>query len=196
VSIALPPKLFSLSPKIVKQKEPLHNAPRTMAEVDGDFLAYVKVDGDIDPGLDPPTDPRGRQLPMSFQGAGLLLYQDKENFVRLERACRAVRPSMFRELLVEVVRGGRESDYYYVALPGDPSKPLDLFLIRRKGRIQCLFSHDGRTLLGFREFSLDYPAKVKIGLTASNLSKKPFTARFSDFFLLGEKRQLAEEFGE
>jgi hypothetical protein len=94
------------------------------------------------------------------------------------------------------VRGGREFDYYYIALPGDPSKPLDLFLIRRKGRIQCLFSHNGRSLLGFREFSLDYPAQVKIGLTASNLSKKPFTARFSDFFLLDDKLKLAEEFGD
>jgi S1-C subfamily serine protease/regulation of enolase protein 1 (concanavalin A-like superfamily) len=195
-SIALPPKLFSLSPKIVKQRKPLHNAPRTMAEVEGDFLAYVKVDGDIDPGLDPPADPRGRRLPITFQGAGLLLYQDKENFVRLERACTAVGASLIRELLVEVVRGGQEIDYYYIALPGDPSAPLDLFLIRRKGRVQCLFSHDGRSLLGFREFSLDYPAKVKIGLTASNLSRKPFTARFSDFFLLNDKLKLAEEFGD
>ena len=195
-SIPLPPKLFSLSPTIVKQRKPLHNAPRTMAEVDGDFLAYVKVDGDIDPGLDPATDSRGRRLTLTFQGAGLLLYRDKDNFVRLERACRAVGASLVRELMVEVVRGGQQIDCYDIPLPGDPSAPLDLFLIRRKGRVQCLFSHDGRSLLGFREFSLDYPAKVKIGLTASNLSRKPFTARFSDFFLLDDELKLAEEFGD
>jgi regulation of enolase protein 1 (concanavalin A-like superfamily) len=188
--------VFTLTPKILKQKKPIHNAPRTLAEVEGDFLAYVQVNGDIDPGLDPTTDPRGRKLPISFQGAGLLLYQDKENFVRLERACTAQGASLVRELLVEVVRGGREIDYYYIALPGDPSAPLDLFLIRRKGRVRCLFSHDGRRLLGFREFALDYPAKVKIGLTASNLSRKPFTARFSDFVLLDDKLKLEEEFGE
>ncbi len=95
-----------------------------------------------------------------------------------------------RELLVEVVRGGTEIDYYYIALPGDPSAPLDLFLIRRKGRVTCLFSYDGRSLLAFRDFSLDYPAKIKIGLTASNLSRKPFTARFSDFVLLDDKLKL------
>lgn len=50
--------------------------------------------------------------------------------------------------------------------------------------------------MGFREFSLDDPARVKIGLTASNLSRKPFTARFSDFFLLDDKLKLAEEFGD
>jgi S1-C subfamily serine protease/regulation of enolase protein 1 (concanavalin A-like superfamily) len=194
-TITLPPKLFSLSPKMLKQKKPIHNAPRTLAEVEGDFLAYVQVNGDIDPGLDPTTDSRGRKLPFTFQGAGLLLYQDKENFVRLERACMAQGASLVRELLVEVVRGGREFDYYYIALPGDPSAPLDLFLIRMKGRVTCMFSHDGRSLLAFRDFSLDYPAKVKIGLTASNLSKKSFTARFSDFVLLDDKLKLEEEFG-
>ena len=59
-----------------------------------------------------------------------------------------------------------------------------------------MFSHDGRSLLAFREFALDYPAKVKIGLTASNLSKKPFTAKFSDFVLLDDKLKLEEEFGD
>src|SRR5208282_457489 len=116
-----------------------------------------------------PHDPRGRDrrhARITFQGAGLLLYQDKDNFVRLERACTAVGASMVRELLVEVVRGGREIDYHYVALPGDARAPLDLFLVRRNGRVTCMFSHNGRSLVAFREFALDYPAKIKIGLTA------------------------------
>jgi hypothetical protein len=117
--------------------------------VEGDFLAYDKVFGDIDPGLDPTNDPRGRQLPLTFQGAGLLLYQDNDNFVRLERACTAVGASMVRELLVEVLRGGREFDYHYIPLPGDARAPLDLFLARRNGRVTCMFSHNGRSLLAF-----------------------------------------------
>jgi S1-C subfamily serine protease/regulation of enolase protein 1 (concanavalin A-like superfamily) len=196
-TITLPAKVFTLSPKVPnKLKKPIHNAPRAMAEVEGDFLAYVQVNGDIDPGLDPTTDARGHRLPFSFQGAGLLLYQDKDNFVRLERACMAEGASLVRELLVEVVRGGTEFDYYYIALPGDPSAPLDLFLLRRKGRITCLFSYDGRSLLAFRDFSLDYPDKIKIGLTASNLSMKSFTAKFSDFVLLDDKLKLEKEFGD
>jgi regulation of enolase protein 1 (concanavalin A-like superfamily) len=196
-TITLPPKVFSLSPKMLnKQKKPVHNAPRTFAEVEGDFLAYVKVFGDIDPGLDPTSDQLGRRLPLTFQGAGLLLYQDKDNFVRLERACTAVGASMVRELLVEVVRGGREIDHYYIALPGDARAPLDLFLARRNGRVTCMFSHNSQSLLAFREFALDYPAKVKIGLTASNLSRKPYTARFADFVLLDDKLKVEELFGE
>jgi hypothetical protein len=41
-----------------------------------------------------------------------------------------------------------------------------------------------------------YPDKIKIGLTASNLSKKPFTAKFSDCVLLDDKLKLEREFGE
>ncbi len=196
-TITLPPKVFSLSPKMLnKQKKPVHNAPRTFAEVEGDFLAYVKVFGDIDPGLDPTSDQLGRRLPLTFQGAGLLLYLDKDNFVRLERGCTAVGASMVRELLVEVVRGGKEIDYHYIALPGDARAPLDLFLARRNGRVTCMFSHNSQSLLAFREFALDYPAKVKIGLTASNLSRKPFTARFADFVLLDDKLKVEELLGE
>jgi len=52
--------------------------------------------------------------------------------------------------------------------------------------------------LAFREFALDCPAKVKvkIGLTASNLSRKPFPARFADFVLLDDKLKVEELFGE
>ena len=192
VTVTLPPGVFSLSPKALnKQNKPLHNAPRVLAEVTGDFLASVQVSGDIDPGIDPPTDPRGRKLPFCFQGGGLLLYQDKANYVRLERSCRSQRASLVRELLVEVVRGGQEIDYYYIALPGDPKAPMDLILMRKNGRIRCLFSFDGR-LAAFREFAVEYPEKVHIGLTAANLAKKPFTARFEGFVLLDDKTKLDE----
>jgi hypothetical protein len=198
-TISMPGKVFSLSPSVTNsRRRPMHNAPRAMAEVEGDFLAYVEVNGDIDPGIDliTITDPRGVRASLAFQGAGLLLYQDKDNFLRLERACMAQGASQVRELLVEVVRGGREFDYHYIALPGDPRAPLDLFVMRQNGRIKCMFSHDSRSLLAFRDFSLDYPDKIKIGLTASNLSKKPFTAKFSDFVLLDDKLKLEKEFGD
>ena len=197
VTISMPGKLFTLSPRITsRSKKPLHNAPRVLADVEGDFLTYVQVSGDINPGIDPPTDPRGRKLPISFQGAGLLLYQDKNNFVRLERACQAEGAGLVCELLVEVVRGGREIEFHYIPLKGDPASPLDLLLIRRNGRVRCLFSADHKNITSFREFAIEYPDKVKIGLTASNLSKKPFSARFEDFLILTDQEKLDQDFGE
>jgi S1-C subfamily serine protease len=199
VTIRLPAnRAFSLSPRVqTKQSRPVHNAPRTMAEIEGDFAAFVEVSGDINPGLDPITDPRGRNMRICHQAAGLLLYQDKDNFMRLERACRTQGAIQIRELLVEAVRHGKEFVYYYIPLPGDPKAPMTLFLVRTGDRIKCLFSFDdGRSLGIFHDFTLDYPAKVKIGLCASNLSKKPFTAKFESFVLIDDKTTLEEEFGD
>ena len=33
-----------------------------------------------------PKDRKGKDLPLTFQSGGLILYQDKNNFLRLERA--------------------------------------------------------------------------------------------------------------
>jgi S1-C subfamily serine protease/regulation of enolase protein 1 (concanavalin A-like superfamily) len=194
-TISIPPRIYTLSPQIKQKGKPIHNAPRTVCEVEGDFLAAVQVNGNINPGLDPPLDARGHKLRLTFQGAGLLLYQDKDNFLRLERACWTERAALVRMLLVEVVRDGKEFDYYYIPLPGDAAAPMDIFLIRRQGRYRCLFNDDGKRTVVFREFALDYPNRVKIGLTASNLSRKPFTAQFEDFVLLTDKERIDQEFG-
>ena len=168
-----------------------------MADIEGDFAAFVEVSGDINPGLDSIRDPRGHHLKFCYQSGGLLLYHDKDNFLRLERACRTEGVVQTRELLVEVVRNGKEFAYYYIPLPGDPRAPMILFLVRAGDRIKCLFSFDdGRSLGVFHDFTLDYPAKLKIGLCASNLSKRPLTAKFESFVLVDDKTTLAEEFGD
>src|SRR5262249_17305731 len=50
------------------------SAPRILRPVTGDFPAQVKVTGDFQPGH-----------PKGFNGAGLLLWADNANYVRLER---------------------------------------------------------------------------------------------------------------
>jgi regulation of enolase protein 1 (concanavalin A-like superfamily) len=101
-----------------------------------------------------------------------------------------------RELLVEVIHRGKEIDYHYIPLPGDPAAPVDLFLFRRKDRITCMFSSDRRSLMAFRDLALDYPAKMKVGLSASNLSKKPFTVGFEGFVLIDDQSTLDAQFGQ
>jgi S1-C subfamily serine protease/regulation of enolase protein 1 (concanavalin A-like superfamily) len=194
-------KPFTLSPSITtKEKKPkaLHNAPRVLADVEGDFVTLVQVGGDINPGIDPIKDPKGKSLNITFQGAGLIVYQDKDNFLRMERACRAQGMDQHRELLVEAVHNGRviPGGYYYIELPGDPRAPIDLILVRQGDRIKMLFSFDQKTLFGFHDFTLDFPSKVKVGLTATNLSKKAFTAHFEDFLLSTDKSILGDDLGE
>ena len=197
VTISVPAhQAFSLSPKVcTKQNKPVHNAPRTLAEIDGDFAAFVTKSGDLDSGLHPIRDPKGEKLRICFQSGGLLVYHDKDNFVRLERACRTDGAVQIREPLVEVVRNGKELAYFYIPLPSDPTATAVLSVVRTGNRIKCLFSfNDGKSLETLHDVTLDYPAQVKIGLCASNLSKKPLTAKFESFVLIDDKPTLEEAF--
>ena len=86
IKIEIPGKLHTLSPEITSRKNrkvSLHNAPITLTDVEGDFAALVEVTGEISPGPTLPEDLQDNTIPSTFQGAGLLLYQDKDNFVRL-----------------------------------------------------------------------------------------------------------------
>ena len=82
-------KVRSIAPYILNRlnkKKPLHNAPMSLIDVEGDFAALVEVTGDISAGTNLPKDRQGNNIPFTFQSAGLLLYQDKDNFVRIERS--------------------------------------------------------------------------------------------------------------
>jgi hypothetical protein len=78
-----------------------------------------------------------------------------------------------------------------------PERDTVLILIRRKGRVRCLFSpNGGDTMVAFQEFALDLPTKVKVGLTAGNISAKPFNPTFEKFAIMNDATMIDEEFGE
>ena len=80
IKIEIPGKLHSLAPEIAKRtnrKKSLHNAPMTLTDVEGDFVALVEVTGEINPGSATPKDRQGHDIPFTVQSAGLILYQDK-----------------------------------------------------------------------------------------------------------------------
>jgi hypothetical protein len=130
-------KLYTLDPALVTkvERKPLHNAPMTLADVEGDFAAIVQVTGEISPNLTLPKDRQGNDISSTFQGAGLLLYRDKDNFVLLERtagvAVESIQPT--HKALFQVVKGGKqvESQTY----PLRPEVPAYLLLLRAKGRL-------------------------------------------------------------
>jgi len=201
VKIEIPGKLHTNSPYVVtrrNKKLPLHNAPMSLAEVEGDFAAIVEVTGDIRPGSATPKDRQGNTLPFTYQGGGLIVYQDKNNFFRLERAGSVIIDSLqpLNRLLIEAVKDGKEATGGYIYLDV-PDRNILLILIRRKGRVRCLFSPDGGSSLAvFREFDLDLPAKVKVGLSAVNISAKPYTATFENFTLVNDATKIDSEFGD
>ncbi len=193
-------KIHTLAPYVVtrlNKQKPLHNAPMALTEVEGDMMVMVKVTGEMRPGSTAPKDRQGNQIPFTFQGAGLVLYQDKENFVRVERTAGVglEKLNSIHKFLFEVVKDGRQvNNQVYVPLPeGD----VLLILVKRKGKLRSLFSPDGgKSIAPLQEYDLDLPAKVKVGLTASNISAKPYSATFEEFAVINDTTLIDSQFGE
>jgi hypothetical protein len=198
IRIDIPGKLHTLSPEIaVRKNQPYHNSPMTLTEVEGDFAAFVEVIGEISPGPTPPRERAVRNLAFTVQSAGLILYQDKNNFLRLERAGSIItdRLTPLHRLIVEAVKDGQQAmKPIYLDVPDGN---VMLVLVKRKGRVRCMFSLDGgRSGVRFREFALNLPPKLKVGLSASNISAQPFTATFENFALLSDVTKLDQALGD
>ncbi len=198
VRIDVPGKLHTLSPELVtRANKPVHNAPMTLTDVEGDFAAIVEVTGEINPGPTPPRDRQVRNLAFTVQSAGLIVYQDKDNFLRLERAGSVVTQTLkpLHRLIIEGVKDGKQAmSPRYINVPeGDAF----LILIRRKGRLQCMYSPDGgRHVLPFPSIAFTLPQKVKVGLSASNISAQPFNATFQNFALVNNVTQIDQALGD
>ena len=194
VSISVPGKLHILSPQIKdKTNKGVKNAPMILSEVDGDFVAHIKVAGDMLPGTDPSLDPRGKKLPFSIQGAGLLLWQDRDNYLRLERSCGTTGPNsvtVSNRLIFEICKEGQPAGHAYIEIP---EGPIHVLLVRKNGHLRCLFSPNGEKWTAFKEIAVVFPSKINIGLSAFNTSKLPYTARFEDFVLVDDRDKIDQE---
>ncbi len=85
LSIKVPGTWHDLNPDTGKL-----NAPRVVREVEGDFVIKAKVEGEFKPS-GKSTNPKG----VPYNGAGIIIWSDSDNFIRLERgACcaRAISP--------------------------------------------------------------------------------------------------------
>ncbi len=193
-------KIRTLAPLIrtkFNKNKPLHNAPMALIDVEGDFGAIVEVTGDMKPGSTLPKDRQGNDLVFTFQGAGLLLYQDKDNFVRLERTAGVSLASLqpIHKVLFEVVKDGKQVENH--VYPPVPEGPVYLRLERRKGRVLCGFSQN---LLSppmlIQQIEVDFAPKLKIGLSAGNISAKKFDATFENFVVINDETKLDALLGE
>ncbi len=98
-----------------KKNKSLHSAPMCVIEADGDFAALVQITGEIGLGSTVPKDRQDNNMPSTLQGAGLLSYQDKDNFVRLERTAGVAAETLepIHKVLLEVVRCGKPVNQGY-----------------------------------------------------------------------------------
>jgi regulation of enolase protein 1 (concanavalin A-like superfamily) len=152
-------------------------APRVLREVEGDFTAQVKVTGDFKPGeqsASPETS--------SFNAAGLLLWQDSKNYIRLERNAWRTGDGQYAcyPPLFEHYRDGQYQNTNPDGTTDDFFKGRStwLKLERRAGKVIASYSHDGKEWTEVKQIDVELPRKVQIGVAAVNTSTKPLTVEF------------------
>jgi regulation of enolase protein 1 (concanavalin A-like superfamily) len=171
VTIMIPGTVHALSAELEKM-----NAPRILREVDGDFIAQVKVSGVV-----PPRDPSLVPSRRPFRSAGLLLWRDAGHYIRLERAGmdldgRSVTYANFE--LRKDRRFERVGDAFEHPLDGEETY---LRLQRRGQTVIASVSPDGTHWTSLEPLALEMPRRVQIGIAAVQNTSAPFETRFEGF---------------
>lgn len=180
----VPAGVHLLSPEL-----DVKNSPMSLADVDRDFVAQVQIVGEMLPGVEKPRF-KGRTMPITFQGAGLIFWVDKNNYIRLERtAGTGGELTMINKLLVEACKNGKDVGHRYIPVP---EGPLFVRMTRVHSALQCMVSTDGHRWAALPKLPVSYPMKAQIGLCASNVSKEPCTIRFENFVLITEPKKVKD----
>jgi regulation of enolase protein 1 (concanavalin A-like superfamily) len=151
------------------------NAPRVMQDVSGDFTVWVKVVGTLRPA---PAGTIPGRLP--FHGAGLLLWQDRNTYVRLERAAvnrdGIIQPYGMLELRLNGAIGSS------LTMP-IADADTHLRLERRGNTLLGAVSQDGVAWNPFDPMTVALPPAVQVGVDAVNSSAQPLKVQFEEFKL-------------
>jgi regulation of enolase protein 1 (concanavalin A-like superfamily) len=165
VRIIVPGKPHILSAEIGRV-----NAPRLLRNIKGDFDVIVRVAGTGQPGGKATTT-----LYPPYHGAGLLIWQDQENYVRLEIATdlRHGKPRPYVNF--EHRKNGALATSSGI-LNKDGSNHLRLR--RHADEIYASFGPDGLRWTSFAPLTAKLDDRLKVGVSAINSSTKPLTAEF------------------
>ena len=157
------------------------NAPRVLREIEGDFQAEVVVSGNL------PTDPRnlfkGR---MAFHAAGLVIWQDDRNYIRLERA-HAYADKWVCYPNWEARTNGqyfRQGSLREGVLQED--KPVSLRVVRTGNVFTGFYGQDG-LWKELPPINVDFAGKLQVGVCAIQNTPSPFEAVFTDLKVLPNK---------
>ena len=177
LSVTVPATPHNMNPRLGRL-----NGVRVTRSVGGDFTARVKVSGKFQPGPNK-TSPAGT---VPFLGAGLLVWADKDHFVRLER-CAWVLPDGRRlgyPPLLELYSGDE-----FVAFSRPPVPAAEflgggdvwLRLDRAGDTFTARVGTDGKEWTTAGEFVAELPKAVRVGVAAVNTSDAVFPATFGGF---------------
>ena len=139
-------------------------APQLLKAVSGDFEIETRVK------FDPKQD---------YQGAGLLIFSDGENYLRLERSFGGVGGGMSG---IRFDRRSSKEGYEAISTPEKfptEAKSVELKIIRKGKMFQAFWREDENgEWKQVGEYASDYPDTVKIGLIGVNTAQE-ITAEFA-----------------
>lgn len=149
------------------------SAPRVWSDVTGDFVLEARV-------LDFPIPAENTgTIRSSYVAAGLMVWQDDQNFLRWTRSAVGEAKATFAS--AEIYEQGKLAGALNVPWNGEP---MWLRLERRNARVFLWISADGVKWRRHTSLRMPFLATVKVGVFALNSTKKEFAASFSDFYLL------------
>ena len=158
------------------------NAPRVLKRVSGDFSVQVKITADFRPGAT--STAHGQP----FNGSGLLIWQNEESFLRVERNAYWVNDALlcYPPLIEYWSKGAYRGASAY---PTDAAyfKGSSTWLkARRQGKdVTVSISHDGQEWSDVKTFPVEMADDLFVGVAAVNSSDTPFSVQFEGFTVIG-----------
>jgi regulation of enolase protein 1 (concanavalin A-like superfamily) len=150
-----------------------HNAPRILQPVEGDFTLQVKVRK-----FPPPKEKGSAAGKYSF--AGLLLWLDEKNYLRLERAIEGDSDTPF--VWLERFTNGKS-----VLKEMKPLEDVDtnLRVVRKGNQFTFLFDQrgEGKDWTEMHAEDIQLPAKLSVGVAAVNTTNREFSVTLTSLKL-------------
>ena len=173
IKIAIPGTPHVLSAELGRR-----NAPRLLRPVRGDFDVVVSVTG--------VSRPSGRATMKEYapyHGAGILLWQDEGNYVRLEIAADVHRGKPRSYANFELRKAGSLAVSRGLEIKDGSTR---LRLERRGSEVRAAFGPDGVRWTWFAPLAVDFDDGLRVGIVAINSATKPLNVGLGMFSIAGK----------
>lgn len=181
LTVKVPGSLHDLFP-LQKDEKKRMNAPRVLQEVKGDFVATLKVTAEWKPG-----DALPGSSTVPYNGAGLLVWENENNFIRLERNVFVRNVPVSCTTPYQFQGGNQVNSAKTTEDEFFKGKSTWLKVERLGEQITTSISHDGKEWTETAKLRANYPETVRVGALAVNSSDNDFVVEFAEFKITVKK---------
>ncbi len=148
------------------------NSPRVLQQIDGNFVATVRVTAYWDRGI---ADGGG------YNGAGLVVWESEEQYLRLERNRFDFGRGTYTYTSPLYDQNSRRVFYSSTRDEFFKGNTTWLRIIRNGSNFATNISHDGKKWITTGVVNTEFPNAVRVGIHAINLTESSFAVRFDKF---------------